>query len=85
MHRINDQFPWITGECFQTLFDRDCSKFSMYFGETQLEQLVDVLIGVHVREPVAGSPQPNVHRLANAPDAFARENSLPLIEQDVVL
>ena len=85
MHRINDQFPGITGKCFETLFDRDCSEFSMDFREAQLEQLVDILIGVHVRELVAGSLQPDMHRLANVPDALARENPIPLVKQDVVL
>ena len=57
----------------------------MNFREAQLEQLVDVLIGVHVRESVAGASQPDVHCLANSPDALARENSLPLVQEDVVL
>ncbi len=57
----------------------------MHFREAQLEQLVDILIGVHVREFVAGSPQPDMYRLANCSDALARENPLSLVEQDVVL
>ena len=85
MHRIDDQFPGITGECFETLLDRDCSEFSMHFREAQLEQLVDILIRMHVRESVAGSSQPDVHRLANCPNALARENPLPFVEQDIVL
>lgn len=57
----------------------------MDFRETQLEQLVDILIGVHVRESVASAPQPDVHCLANGSDALARENPHPPVEQDVVL